>query len=402
MCLVHTAHAQSDIANLTATDGIINPLDTIKTDSTIIAEVAPLDIGQTRGLFITTPDGDMQLRILGSVRYLVVYDGLINANKNGFNTYEIPIKGNEKPIPNYFNGLDQTRIGFEITRKTSKGNVFIRLESDFAGLNGFRIRHAYGQFGNFLFGQTWSLFSHINALPATVDFASPTSNVITRTPQIRYSFKPFKKQINLQVALEYLIPNLTTSDSIKPEVVQLIPNLTFRLNKIFNWGSAQLSSIVPTLSARNSNAELIVKRGWGISGSTVINSWKKGTWYVQAVAGKGINTYFNELSGAGLDVSISPSGKVQLNTAFGFYVSYEHYWVSSIYSNLTYGWVKVDDYSSANGTTYKSGQTMRLNTFWDITEGAKVGAEIIWGAKRNHDHAYGEAFRANLLFYYDF
>ena len=54
----------------------VNASDTLKTDSTRIVETAPLDIAQNRGLFIVTPDGKMQLRILGSVRYLVVFDGL--------------------------------------------------------------------------------------------------------------------------------------------------------------------------------------------------------------------------------------------------------------------------------------------------------------------------------------
>ncbi|MCK5103117.1 MAG: hypothetical protein KAR17_09885, partial [Cyclobacteriaceae bacterium] len=37
-------------------------------------EYYPLDIGLDRGLFIVTSDGKMQMRILGSVRFLVVND----------------------------------------------------------------------------------------------------------------------------------------------------------------------------------------------------------------------------------------------------------------------------------------------------------------------------------------
>jgi hypothetical protein len=161
--------------------------DTIHSDTTKIIEDAPLDIGQDRGLFILTPDQKMQLRILGSVRYLAVYDNVNFNSKNLFNTFFIPTPATGDKIPNYYNGLSQTRLGFEITRRTEKGNVFIRLETDFAGANGFRIRHAYGQINRILVGQTWSLFSHINALPSTVDFAGPTGSLHARTPQIRYS-----------------------------------------------------------------------------------------------------------------------------------------------------------------------------------------------------------------------
>ena len=128
----------------------LNVGDTIHSDTTKIIEDAPLDIGQDRGLFIVTPDQKMQLRILGSVRYLAVYDNANFKDKNSFNSFFIPTPATGDKIPNYYNGLSQTRLGFEITRSTEKGNVLIRLETDFAGANGFRIRHAYGQINRVL------------------------------------------------------------------------------------------------------------------------------------------------------------------------------------------------------------------------------------------------------------
>jgi hypothetical protein len=394
--------AQTDDQALISQGTVDNQLDTTRTDTVQIAEAAPLDISQTRGLFINTPDGNMQLRLLGSVRYLIVYDGLINTDKNGFNTFEIPPDDTSKSLPNYFNGLNQSRIGFEITRKTNKGDVFVRLESDFVGVDGFRIRHAYGQYGNFLFGQTWSLFSHVNNQPATADFAGPTSNVTTRTPQIRYSFKQFANKINLAIAFEYLIPNLGTIDTTQTEIFQLVPNFTFRVSKTYSWGAVQLSGILPTLSARDSNDNLIVRRGWGGSASVVINSWKGGTWYLQGVAGSGISTYFNDLSGTGSDVAIGPNNEIRLPTAFGYNFTYEHHWNDVIYTNITYGLLDVQQYSFTLPDQYKLGRTARTNTFWDITDGAKVGAEAIWGMRRNKTDGFGDALRFNMLFYYDF
>ncbi len=101
-------------------------LDSMNLDSTKIIEDAALDIGQDRGLFIGTPDRQMQLRILGSVRYLVVYDDRDLMSKNSLVTYQINVDDPSQKIPNYYNGLDQSRLGFEVTRKTQKGNVFVR------------------------------------------------------------------------------------------------------------------------------------------------------------------------------------------------------------------------------------------------------------------------------------
>ena len=171
---------------------------------------------------------------------------------------------------------------------------------------------------------------------------------------------------------------------------------------MFSWGSGQLSGILPTLSARSSKGDLIVRNGWGISGSLVLDSWKGGTWYLQASAGEGITTYFNELSGAGLDVAVNDKNEIFLPTAYGFYVTYEHHWIESVYSNFVYGLIEVEDFAFTPNESFKHGSTIRSNTFWDITEGAKVGAEVIWGLRRNKSLTYGDAFRLNILFYYDF
>ena len=380
----------------------VNASDTLKTHSTRIVETAPLDIAQNRGLFIVTPEGKMQLRILGSVRYLVVFDGLNLSSKNAFSTYEIPTGTLNKALPNYYNGLDQTRLGFEVTRKTSKGDIFIRLETDFSGANGFRIRHSYGTYGKFLFGQTWSLFSHVSALPSMVDFAGPTASVITRTPQIRYAIPAFFKGINLAVGLEYLIPNLYIPDSIAAETFQLIPNITIRLDKVFSWGTVQMSGVIPMLSGNDSKGDFHLKVGWGLSGSVVVNSWENGKWYVQGVAGQAITRYFNDLSGNGLDILITPEGKIIAPVTLGFYGTYEHSWNTNLLSNFTYGWLQVEKFKITEDRAYHKGHSLRVNTFWDLAEGAKIGAEAIWGNRVDKNKQKGDALRLNLLFYYDF
>ena len=381
----------------------LNAVDTIQTDSSKVIEDAPLDINQNRGLFIVTPDQKMQLRILGSVRYLIVYDNLKLQSKNSLNTHEIPIPGTNQKLPNFYNGLEQTRLGFEVTRKTNKDNVFIRLETDFAGNNGFRIRHAYGQTHRFLLGQTWSLFSHINALPPTVDFSGPTGSTVVRTPQIRYSVPNLLAETNFAFGLEYSPTNLDLPDSIRVETFQLIPDITVRADRQFDWGSVQLSGILPILSGKIDN-DLEFVYGWGISGSCVVNSWEAGKWYFQGAFGKAISRYFNELNGQGYDLHIDTSLEKGYITplTYGFYATYEHNWTPEIYSNVTFGTVILNKHNFTIDDIFHKGQTFRLNTFWDITDGAKAGGEVVWGKRFNKNSASGDATRFSLLFYYDF
>jgi len=378
-------------------------LNSLKTDTTKIIEDAALDIAQDRGLFIVTPDRQMQLRILGSVRYLVVYDDRDLTSKNSLITYQINVDDPSQEIPNYYNGLDQSRLGFEVTRETEKGNVFVRLETDFAGINGFRIRHSYGQYQEFLFGQTWSLFSQITSLPATVGFGGPTGSISVRTPQVRFTSRNIFPSSILSLGLEYFKPDIFIPDTIAAKSFQAFPDITARIEKPVKWGSFQLSGILPILSGRSEEGEFVFRPGWGVSFSTVINSWAGGKWYFQAAGGQAIARFFNDLSGQGLDLMINPeTQEPHLPYTFGTYISYEHHWTAKVFSNFTYGLLMLEKTDFNPDDTYNRGNNFRINTFWSIVEGSRLGFEYIYAFRVNKDDTKGNANRLNLLFYYDF
>jgi len=377
--------------------------DSLNMDTTKIIEDAALDIAQDRGLFIVTPDQKMQLRILGSVRYLVVYDDTDLQSKNSMITYEIPIDDPIQDVPNYYNGLSQSRLGFEVTRLTDQGNVFVRLETDFAGIHGFRIRHAYGQYHKFLFGQTWSLFSQITSLPATVGFGGPTGSISVRTPQVRFTSRNIFPNSIVSLGLEYFKPDIDVPDTIASKSFQAIPDITARIEKQVKWGSFQLSAIIPTLSGRSEEGEIVFRPGWGVSFSTVINSWHRGKWYFQAAGGQAVARFFNDLSGQGLDLLINPlTQEPQLPYTFGTYITLEHHWTEKAFSNFTYGLLMLEKFDFNPDDTYSRGNNFRINTFWSIVEGSKLGFEYIHAYRKNMDEAIGNVNRINLLFYYDF
>ena len=59
-----------------------------------------------------------------------------------------------------------------------------------AGQTTFRLRHAYGEWGQILAGQTNSLFMDIDVFPNTIDYWGPSGMVFYRNVQIRWT--PFK------------------------------------------------------------------------------------------------------------------------------------------------------------------------------------------------------------------
>lgn len=105
---VNISYAQQDSVRVISTS---TPSDTLTSDSTKVIEDAALDIGQNRGLFIVTPDRRLQLRIVGSVRFLATNDNRKLTSKNSFSTFEIPMGEESIRAPSLYMGLDQTRLG---------------------------------------------------------------------------------------------------------------------------------------------------------------------------------------------------------------------------------------------------------------------------------------------------
>jgi hypothetical protein len=187
------------------------------------------------------------------------------------------------------------------------------------------------------------------------------------------------------------------------EAFQLIPDITARIEKPLNWGSVQLSGIVPMLSGRTEEGRFVLKAGWGVSFSAIVEAWAKGKWYFQAAGGQAIARFFNDLSGQGLDLFIDPeSQKSVLPLTFGTYLTYEHHWSLKVFSNFTYSLLLLQKESFAPDDTYHRGNNFRINSFWNIVEGARIGAEYLHAFRTDKGGDKGTANRINLLFYYDF
>lgn len=374
-------------------------------DSTERQENSPTDITSDRGLYILTKDGNMQLRILGSVRFSVLYDFVDLPVKNAFNTYYIPIGDERKGVPSFNSTLGQSRIGFEVTRKVKDQNVFVRLETDFAGVNdAYRIRHAYGQMGRFLVGQTWSLFSNVSSLPATVDPNGPTGSVTLRTPQIRYSGTT-KKGDRWAVALEYSQPDLDNQelDTVGLSTVQVVPDFTARIERAGYLGAVQLSLVASTLSLIDTEDNVSYKFGIGGSLSGSIDFSQDHKLLYQITYGQSISRFITTFSGTGRDAIYNPAtGDFDALSSFGGFLSYGKEWKENLVSNFSVGYADLSNRSYEPDTNYNESMSISVDTFWEIIDGARLGVEYAWGRRWNLDGRGGNASRLWALFYYDF
>jgi hypothetical protein len=383
----------------TKAEAILSKMDTVKQ----VRENSPLDMTQNRGLAISTDDGKLKMHILGSIRFSALYDSRYLADKNSFNTYDILPGDINKLVPNYYNGLGFSRMGFEVTRKTKKGDFFIRLETDFAGVdNAYRIRHAYGQFGNWLVGQTWSLLTNVTSLPAKVDHGGPVGAISIRTPQVRYNFTILKK-IKGAAALEYSLADFAPVDSIKLTTLQTVPNITARLGISEKLGSFQLATIIAPITGIDESENRNTFFGFGASLSGTFNLNNNDHVLFQATTGKSIAHFMNPFKSEGQDMTYDPIAKdfSSLNVNAGF-VAYEHIWPKNISSNLSFGIAAITNQNFQQGSDFNYSYSVSADAFMELLEGLKIGLEYSFGQRFNVDYSRGVASRIWALFYYDF
>ena len=121
--------------------------------------------------------------------------------------------------------INASRLGvyFNSPDKQVTGNI----EADFfdsstmgTGDGKFRIRHAFINYKDWTFGQTWSLMSNMETRTESVDYTQFVGTSYARLPQVRYDWK-IDAQNDLKVALEYTgsrvsaFPTLTGRYSFK-------------------------------------------------------------------------------------------------------------------------------------------------------------------------------------------
>jgi hypothetical protein len=366
--------------------------------------VSPLDIGSTRGIFILSADRMLQLRIYGSVRANFNYTNQDLSNNQSFNSYEIPTDIQSRS-PNFYGGVEETRLGFEVTRRTkNRGDIFIRLEGDFNNSStSYRIRHAYGQFGGLLVGQTWSLYNNVGYQPALVSLQGPAGHNSLRTPQIRYSGK-FNANMIWGAAIEYSSPNLYIPDSINGSLLQVIPDFTGSYSYLTDRLSLRVSVVISTISGRvGEGTPLSYSFGPGASFAGKVKIKKKGELFFSVSSGKSIAHFIDMFSSENEDMAYNPNTQemegLYSNTG---YIAYSQNLPKNLSASLSFGVGSIANKDFQTDDAYSYSYHALLNAFWVPVDGAKVGIEFANGQRFDKGGLRGVANRLSMLIYYDF
>src|SRR4051794_8471078 len=93
---------------------------------------------------------------------------------------------------NFYSGVRQSRFGVKTSTPTRFGNLKTIFEFELfgvgvdAGQTTFRLRHAWGEIGQFGAGQTWSPFMDPDVFPNSLEYWGPTGMVFFRNVQLRW------------------------------------------------------------------------------------------------------------------------------------------------------------------------------------------------------------------------
>jgi len=359
-------------------------------DELIASEPESTRLGEDFTGSIQIPGTDAALKIGGFAKMSGVYTLDPLGSDDRFVTGFIPVEDSDSATDDGEAKVSarQSRLNIEVRESTSNGPLRAFVEGDFAGSgDSFRLRHAFGQFGYFLAGKTWSTMVDDRATPEEVDFEGINGRIQVRQAQVRY-FPSFGRDMDLLVGLEDPAPDVTGGRGVSqyPDVVASVRR---------NW--ADRWHIKTSLLLRQIEAEWDLdasvsdkKIGWGVSvsGRVGVDIWNdRDNFLFQLNYGDGLGRYINDLDEVrGQDAVFDPqTGEFDTLPVFSGYVAYQHWWQGSLRSTLTYSWVDVENLAFQADSDYARTNRAIINLLWSPVSRVDVGGELLWGERENKD-----------------
>jgi hypothetical protein len=430
-------------------------------------EAAPADAvvgGDFPGSF-KLPGSDTSLAIHGYTKLDFFYDP---DARIGDSFVQSSIPGNHNALsntgPQVRLSARQSRISFETRTPTDYGQVGTYIQGDFFGTSpgsaggnntsNFRIRHAYGTLGNFLAGQTWSVFTDTDDSAETLDFEGPAGEIVARQPQVRYTIPvgnwKFIGGLENPAGQVAQVDDRTftpgspvTVGSGAPRigannVVDRAPDITAAVHYTDTWGHLQAAGVIRYFGTDNGGASnnslgattsltadaigggALLGGTYNI-GNVIGGAFGKDQVGFQGYIGNGIDRYIDTSSRQGDAINfitVSSTGTVtetiHTQTQYGGYIWAAHYWTDKLRSNFAFGideqdWLGVQVPVTASQITQVT--SIHANLIWSPVKSVNLGVEYLFGTATHRNlnsgagipgGSYGEASRVQLSAQYLF
>lgn len=198
-----------------------------------------------------------------------------------------------------------------------------------------RMRQAFITYDGWTFGQAWTNFQNVSALPDSLDFVGTMpGTVFVRQPMIRY-----KSKSGLSISVENPETAITTPTGgrILPGNDKL-PDVVVRYDK----GGFAIAGIVRQLNASDTvlpSSDSAM--AYGVSASGVVKLGRKDDLRFMGTVGKGLGRYL----GANIvnDAAIDAAGKLDPIATYSGFAAYRHFWGPKLRSTIAGSYFKADN-----------------------------------------------------------
>jgi len=321
----------------------------------------------------------------------------------------------------YF-GVRQTRFGVKTSTPTGLGTLKTQFEFELfgtgvdAGQTTFRLRHAYGELGQFGAGQTWSPFMDIDVFPNSLEYWGPNGMVFFRNVQVRWM--PIRSDsTRLTFAVER--PGASADQGIYADRVELqgvkpkfdMPDFSWEARLIRKWGYARFGGIFRKISWVDTNTTDAVDLsgdafGWGVNFSSNRKFGKDSIGRFMIVYGAGIQNYMND---APIDIGIknnfsnptTPIKGVAL-PALGIVSFLDHNWNERFSSSIGYSMLNIENSDAEQQSDFHQGHYALTNLLYHPVPSVTIGSEFQFGRRVNFKDGFNvNDYRLQFSFKYD-
>jgi hypothetical protein len=313
----------------------------------------------------------------------------------------------------------QSKLGVQTRTPLEGSELYTKFEFDFFGVGVDegqttpRLRHAYGQWGHWLGGQTNSLFMDIDIFPNVIDYWGPCGMVFYRTPQIRWT--PVQgDNMSLAIAIEKpgddidqgMLRTIDSNVSANLRADEKVPDLTAQWKISGGWGHVQLAGIVRQIGYETTNTlnhePSDHKTGGGVDLTTAFNLFTKDKLILGVVGGQGIASYMND---GGTD--LGPDGTAanlssKLIPLVGTIAYYDHSWNDKWTTTLGFSQTEVQNSDLQTADAFNRGQYASINLLSTPQKNVMSGIEYLYGTRKSNDGTMNDDSRVQISMRYSF
>lgn len=290
----------------------------------------------------------------------------------------------------------QTRLSLDAQRRAENGELPLRIfiEGDFFGDgNTVRLRHAYGEYRNFILGQTWSTMAHRAALPNTLDLTGDVASVSLRKSQVRWSQTLWNERWSCAMAIEDSPVNVEQQLLNFGEPRSILPDAIARIRYTEDEMQLQLAAVVRRIGYQPTDRDVLRFNGAGLNATGFRDITKYDRLYGGILWGSGIGSYRDlpDLAPVQLDRGAAIE-------AVAWYVGLHHTWSKRWFTNFTYSQEDLNNTPLQPPSSVNKIQYLAVNLIHQPTPSIFYGVEGLWGARQNRDRSEQDASRIMASF----